>query len=144
MKPLTGRIVAWADVPSYNANEFATMPTSSFIDPVVSNLYGPGSVMNVVTLSGALDTHAITPDTRFNETGVAVVGGVAIRNWDNKAHGNVTMTQVLQNSLNVGAVKAEQLEGSGNFYQYLKRFGIGSPTGVDLAAETAEPRPHLS
>ena len=139
MEPQTGRIVAWADVPSYNANEFATTPTASFIDPIVSNLYEPGSVMKVVTLSGALDTHAITPDTRFNETGVAVVGGVAIRNWDNKAHGNVTMTQVLQNSLNVGAVKAEQLEGSGNFYQYLKRFGIGSPTGVDLAAETSEP-----
>jgi len=139
MEPQTGRIVAWADVPSYNANEFATTPTASFIDPIVSNLYEPGSVMKVVTLSGALDTHAITPDTRFNETGVAVVGGVAIRNWDNKAHGNVTMTQVLQNSLNVGAIKAEQLEGSGNFYQYLKRFGIGSPTGVDLAAETSEP-----
>ena len=139
MEPQTGRIVAWADVPSYNANEFATTPTASFIDPIVSNLYEPGSVMKVVTLSGALDTHAITPDTRFNETGVAVVGGVAIRNWDNRAHGNVTMTQVLQNSLNVGAIKAEQLEGSGNFYQYLQRFGIGSPTGVDVAAETSEP-----
>ena len=139
MEPQTGRIVAWADVPSYDANAFATTPTARFIDPIVSNLYEPGSVMKVVTLSGALDTHAITPDTRFNETGVAVVGGVAIRNWDNRAHGNVTMTQVLQNSLNVGAIKAEQLEGSGNFYQYLQRFGIGSPTGVDVAAETSEP-----
>src|SRR5438270_158432 len=139
MEPQTGRIVAWADVPSYDANAFATTPTARFIDPIVSNLYEPGSVMKVVTLSGALDTHAITPDTRFNETGVAVVGGVAIRNWDNRAHGNVTMTHVLQNSLNVGAIKAEQLEGSGNFYQYLQRFGIGSPTGVDVAAETSEP-----
>jgi cell division protein FtsI/penicillin-binding protein 2 len=139
MEPATGRIVAWADVPSYNANQFATTPTAQFIDPIVSNLYEPGSVMKVVTLSGALDDHAITPDTRFNETGVAVVGGVAIHNWDNRAHGNVTMTQVLQNSLNVGAIKAQQMEGAGPFYQYLQRFGIGSPTGVDLAAETAEP-----
>jgi cell division protein FtsI/penicillin-binding protein 2 len=138
MEPATGRIVAWADVPSYNANEFATTPTAHFIDPIVSNLYEPGSVMKVVTLSGALDAHAITPDTRFNETGVAVVGGVAIRNWDNKAHGNVSMTQVLQNSLNVGAIKAQQMEGPGAFYQYLQRFGIGSPTGVDVAAETSE------
>src|SRR5207237_410358 len=81
--------------------------------PIVSSLYEPGSVMKVVTLSGALDDRAITPDTRFNETGVAVVGGVAIRNWDNRAHGNVTMTQVLQNSLNVGAIKAQQMEGAG-------------------------------
>jgi cell division protein FtsI (penicillin-binding protein 3) len=139
MEPATGRIVAWADVPSYNANQFATTPTAQFIDPIVSDLYEPGSVMKVVTLSGALDDHAITPDTRFNETGVAVVGGVAIHNWDNRAHGNVTMTQVLQNSLNVGAIKAQQLEGAGPFYQYLQRFGIGSATGIDVAAETAEP-----
>jgi cell division protein FtsI/penicillin-binding protein 2 len=139
MEPATGRIVAWADVPSYNANQFATTPTAQFIDPIVSNLYEPGSVMKVVTLSGALDDHAITPDTRFNETGVAVVGGVAIHNWDNRAHGNVTMTQVLQNSLNVGAVKAQQMEGAAPFYQSMQRFGIGAPTGVDVAAETAEP-----
>src|SRR2546429_389662 len=139
MEPTTGRIVAWADVPSYNANQFATTPTSQFIDPIVSNLYEPGSVMKVVTLGGALDDHAITPDTRFNETGVAVVGGVAIRNWDNRAHGNVTMTQVLQNSLNVAAIKAQQRERAGSFYQYLQKFGIGSRTGIDVAAETAEP-----
>src|ERR1700731_3805270 len=139
MEPATGRIVAWADVPSYNANQFATTPTAQFIDPIVSNLYEPGSVMKVVTLGGALDDHAITPDTRFNETGVAVVGGVAIRNWDNRAHGNVTMTQVLENSLNVGAIKAQQMEGAGPFYQYLQKFGIGAPTGIDVAADTAEP-----
>lgn len=139
MEPATGRIVAWADVPSYNANQFATTPTAQFFDPIVSSLYEPGSVMKVVTLCGALDDHAITPDTRFNETGVAVVGGVAIRNWDNRAHGNVTMTQVLQSSLNVGAIKAQQMEGAGPFYQYMQKFGIGSPTGIDVAAETAEP-----
>jgi cell division protein FtsI/penicillin-binding protein 2 len=139
MEPATGRIVAWADVPSYNANDFATTPATQFIDPIVSDLYEPGSVMKVVTLSGALDDHAITPDTRFNETGVAVVGGVAIRNWDNRAHGNVTMTQVLENSLNVGAVKAEQMEGTDHFYQYLQRFGVGSGTGVDVAAEASAP-----
>src|SRR6202165_3032819 len=138
-EPPPVRIVAWADVPSYNANQFATTPTAQFIDPIVSNLYEPGSVMKVVTLGGALDDHAITPDTRFNETGVAVVGGVAIRNWDNRAHGNVTMTQVLENSLNVGAIKAQQLEGAGPFYQYLQTCGIGSPPGVDVAAETAAP-----
>ena len=139
MEPVTGRIIAWADVPSYDANDFATTSTAQFIDPIVSNLYEPGSVMKVMTLAGALDVHAITPDTRFNETGVAVVGGVAIRNWDNKAHGNVTMTQVLQNSLNVGAIKVQQMEGADRFYQYLQRFGIGSRTGVDVAAETAAP-----
>ena len=139
MEPTTGRIVAWADVPSYNANQFATTDTALFRDPIVSDLYEPGSVMKVVTLSGALDDHAITPDYRFDETGTAVVGGYAIHNWDGRAHGMVTMTQVLENSLNVGAIKAEQLEGPSNFYQYLQRFGIGTSTGVDVAAETNAP-----
>lgn len=144
MEPNTGRIVAWADVPSYNANEFATTPTESFRDPIVSDLYEPGSVMKVVTLAGALDAHAITPDYKFNETGTAVVGGFAIHNWDGKAHGMVTMTQVLTNSLNVGAIKAEQLEGATSFYQYLQRFGMGAPTRVDLAGEAAAPLAELS
>src|SRR3989442_1841637 len=139
MEQATVRIVAGAAVPSYSASDLATWATAEFIDPIVSSLYEPGSVMKVVTLSGALDDHAITTESRFNESGVAVVGGVAIRNWDNKAHGNVTMTQVLQNSLNVGAIKAQQLEGAGPFYQYLQKFGIGAATGVDVAAETAEP-----
>src|SRR3989442_9905999 len=139
MEQATVGIVAWPEVPSYNANRLATTPTARFIDPIVSSLYEPGSVMKVVTLSGALDDHAIPRKTAFNETGVAVVGGVAIRNWKNKAHGNVTMTQVLQNSLNVGAIKAQQLEGAGPFYHYLQKFGIGAATGVDVAAETAEP-----
>src|SRR5256712_1248708 len=139
MEPTTGRIVAWADVPSYNANQFATTPTSQFIDPIVSNLYEPGSVMKAVTLAGAPEDHPTTPDTRFNATGAALVGRVAIRNWDNRAHGNVTMTQVLQSSLNVGAIKAQQMEGAAPFYQYLQKFGIGAATGVDVAAETAEP-----
>jgi cell division protein FtsI (penicillin-binding protein 3) len=137
MEPSTGRIVAWADAPSYNANDFATTPTAQFVDPIVSDLYEPGSVMKVVTLSGALDAHAITPDYRFNETGTAVVGGYAIHNWDGRAHGMVTMTQVLENSLNVGAIKAEQLEGSDRFLKYLRSFGLGSPSGVDVAAETS-------
>jgi len=139
MEPNTGRIVAWADVPSYNANQFASTDTALFRDPIVSDLYEPGSIMKVPTLSGALDDHAITPDYRFNETGTAVVGGYAIHNWDGRAHGMVTMTQVLENSLNVGAIKAEQLEGSANFYQYLQRFGIGAITGVDVAGEASAP-----
>jgi cell division protein FtsI/penicillin-binding protein 2 len=139
MEPKTGRIVAWADAPSYNANQFRTTETANFVDPNVSHLYEPGSVMKVVTLASALDTHAITPDYRFNETGVAYVGGYAIHNWDFRAHGMVTMTQVLQKSLNVGAIKAQQLEGPDKFFSYLQGFGIGSLSGVDLAGEVSHP-----
>jgi len=142
MEPNSGRIVAWADVPTYDANQFSTTAAQNprlFADANVSDLYEPGSVMKVVTLSGALDVHAITPDTRFNETGSVVIGGYRIKNWDNRAHGLVTMTQVLEKSLNVGAIKAEQLEGGPAFFQSLQRFGLGERTNVDLAGEVNEP-----
>lgn len=142
MEPNTGRIVAWADLPTYDANQFSATAAQNprlFVDSNVSDLYEPGSVMKVVTLSGALDVHAITPETRFNETGSVVIGGYRIKNWDNRAHGVVTMTQVLEKSLNVGAIKAEQMEGSSAFFQSLGRFGIGQRTNIDLAGEVNEP-----
>jgi len=138
MEPTTGRIVAWADIPTYDANLFSTVAGQNprlFVDSNVSELYEPGSVMKVVTLSGALDRHAITPTTTFNETGSVVIGGYRIKNWDNKAHGVVTMTQVLEKSLNVGAIKAEQLEGGPAFFESLSQFGVGQRTNVDLAGE---------
>ena len=139
MEPRTGRIVAWADVPTYDANQYSTTDTASFRDPIVADLYEPGSVMKVVTLSGALDDHAITPGYQFNETGSAVVGGYRIYNWDHRAHGVVTMTQVLEQSLNVGAIRAQQMEGGAQFVNYLHRFGIGDATGVDVAGEVSAP-----
>ncbi len=142
MEPLTGRIVAWADLPTYDANQFdvvAVQQPALFVDPNVSHLYEPGSVMKVLTLAGALDVHAITPDYRFNETGSVVVGGYRIHNWDSGAHGWVSMTEVLQQSLNVGAIKAEELEGPDRFFQYLQRFGVGELSGVDLAGEVRAP-----
>jgi stage V sporulation protein D (sporulation-specific penicillin-binding protein) len=135
MNSKTGEVVAWADVPTYDANQFGVTDGTLFRDPIVSDLYEPGSVMKVVTLSGALDDHAITPDYRFYESGVAQVGGYAIRNWDDRAHGWVTMTYVLEQSLNVGAIKAQQLEGAQKFYTYLQRFGIGTRTGIDVQGE---------
>jgi cell division protein FtsI/penicillin-binding protein 2 len=139
MEPSTGNVVAWANYPTYNANQFATTDGKLFTDPAVSSLYEPGSLMKVLTLSGGLDSGAITPDYTFNETGSVNVGGYAIRNWDFKAHGNITMTRVLELSLNVGAVKVLQLEGADAFYKYLNAFGIGHKTGIDVANEVASP-----
>ena len=143
MEPSTGNVVAWANYPTYNANQFAGTDARLFTDTAVSSLYEPGSLMKVLTLSGGLDSGAITPDYTFNETGSVSVGGYAIRNWDFKAHGNITMTRVLELSLNVGAVKVLQLEGADAFYHYLNAFGIGHKTGVDVANEVAAPLPPL-
>src|SRR5207244_4474364 len=69
MDPHTGDILAWADYPSYDANHFVTTPVARFQDPMVSYLYEPGSVMKVVTLSGALENRAITPSSTIYDPG---------------------------------------------------------------------------
>jgi cell division protein FtsI/penicillin-binding protein 2 len=141
MDPKTGGIVAWADYPSYNANNFNHTPTALFKDNVVSYVYEPGSVMKVVTLSGAIDAGAIKPGTIINDPGALYIGGYRISDWDGVNHGNINYTYVLEHSLNVGAMKAMLAEGHRSFYKYLTSFGLTQPSGVDVAGETFVPPP---
>jgi cell division protein FtsI/penicillin-binding protein 2 len=137
MDPQTGGIIAWADYPAYNANDFQHADLARVKDAIVSDLYEPGSVMKVPTLCGALNAAAIAPATKIRDPGAVVVGGWAIRDWDQKDHGMVTMTNVLEKSLNVGAVKAMQMEGRDPFYKNMVAFGFGNPTGMDVAGEVS-------
>ena len=135
MDPTTGGMVAWADYPGYNANDFAHTDTALFKDNVASYVYEPGSVMKVVTLAGAINSGAITPDSVINDPGYLNIGGYRISDWDHKNHGNVTYTYVLEHSLNVGAMKAMQAEGHDAFYSYLQGFGLTKPSGIDVGGE---------
>src|SRR5882762_4304939 len=135
MDPATGGIIAWADYPSYDANNFNHTDPASFADNVSSYLYEPGSVMKVVTLSGAINQGAITPDTVINDPGVLSVGGYRIYDWDHRNHGNIDYTYVLAHSLNVGAMKAMQAEGHAKFYSNLQALGMTVPSGIDVADE---------
>jgi cell division protein FtsI/penicillin-binding protein 2 len=139
MDPHTGGIIAWADYPTYNANKFGQTPVDRFIDPIASHLYEPGSTMKVVTLSGAIQNGAITPAMTIQDPGRISLGGVTLYDWDRANRGTVTYTKVLESSLNVGAVKAMQLEGNEAFYRNLVNFGFARPSGIDVAAESAEP-----
>jgi stage V sporulation protein D (sporulation-specific penicillin-binding protein) len=136
MDPSTGGVVAYADYPAYNANQFTTIDPARTQDSIASNTYEPGSVMKVVTLAGALDTGRMTPQTIINDPGYIDVAGSRIRDWDGgKNKNNITMTRVLEESYNVGAIKAQQLEGSDSYFRYLQAFGFGQPTGLDVAGE---------
>ena len=141
MDPTTGGIVAWADYPSYNSNDFTHTDPSLFLDHVSSYVYEPGSVMKVVTLAGAINNGAIAPSTVINDPGYLNVGGYRIYDWDRRNHGNIDYTYVLQHSLNVGAMKAMQAEGHDAFYSYLQSFGLTKPSGIDVAAEDSVPPP---
>ncbi|HZS13503.1 MAG TPA: penicillin-binding protein 2 [Candidatus Dormibacteraeota bacterium] len=134
----TGSIRALANYPTFDANDYATAPYNLLKDEAVSDLYEPGSVMKVVTFAGGLQNRAITPQTTINE-GPVTIGGYTIGDWDGHAHGTVTMQWVLDDSLNDGAIRVMQMEGQHGFYENLAGFGIGAPTGVDLAGEVNQP-----
>jgi cell division protein FtsI/penicillin-binding protein 2 len=144
MDPTTGGIVAWADYPSYSANNFSQTDPSLFLDNISSAVYEPGSVMKVVTLAGALNAGAITPSSIINDPGYLSVGGYRIYDWDRRNHGNIDYTYVLEHSLNVGAMKAMQAEGHAAFYSYLDGFGLTKPSGIDVAAEDTVAPPSAS
>jgi cell division protein FtsI (penicillin-binding protein 3) len=137
----TGGVVAWADYPAYNANDFAQTDPALFQDQLVSSLYEPGSVMKVVTLAGALDDGAITPDTTIYDPGWVQVDGVTLHDWTTAYAGTVTMREVLEQSLNVGAVHAEEMEGQAAYFHYLQAFGLERPSGVDVAGEATMAMP---
>lgn len=137
MDPSTGGIIAWADYPSYDANNFNHTDAALFKDNISSYAYEPGSVMKVVTLSGALNAGAIAPGTVINDPGYVNVGGYRIYDWDRRNHGNVDYTYVLEHSLNVGAMKAMQAEGHAAFYGNLQGFGLTKASGIDVAGESS-------
>lgn len=143
MDPHTGSIRAWAQYPAYDANNYGQGTLATFRDLAVSQPYEPGSVMKIVTFAGGLEHNTITPSTVINEQ-QSVIDGYLIHDWDDRSHGSVTMQRVLDLSLNNGAIKLQQMEGQDPFYANMLGFGIGSPTGVDLAGEVNNPLPPQS
>jgi cell division protein FtsI/penicillin-binding protein 2 len=146
MDTKTGAIDAEAQYPSYNANDFeaeASSHIADFRDLAVTQPYEPGSIMKVVTFAGGLNHNAFTPSTVINERQQRI-DGYLIHDWDGRSHGNVSMQWVLDDSLNNGAIDAMKMEGESNFYNNLLAFGIGAPTGIDLAGEVNDPVPPQS
>jgi cell division protein FtsI/penicillin-binding protein 2 len=135
LDPKTGAILAMASWPTYDPNHFAETDQRLFPDPAVSEQYEPGSVFKVITLAAGLDSGVITPDTTIYDGGVIEVGGRTMYDWDRQPHGTVNMTTVLAKSLNVGAAQVAVMQGKERFYTYLRRFGFGRITEVDLDSE---------
>lgn len=134
-EPSTGKILTMASFPNFDPNFYSRARISDFINPVTQKIYEPGSVFKVITMAAGIDAGKITPETTFEDTGKLVVSGKTIQNWDLKAHGTVTMTNVLEHSINTGAAFAQRKIGNTIFREYLDKFGFGEKTGIDLPGE---------
>jgi len=134
--PKTGAVLAMASWPTYDPNRFAETDQILFPNPAVSEQYEPGSVFKVVTMAAGLDSGVVAPETTIYDGGMIEVGGRTIYNWDRQSHGVVDMTTVLGKSLNVGAAQVAVTLGKERFYTYVRRFGFGRTTEVDLDSES--------
>ncbi|MEI6266593.1 MAG: penicillin-binding protein 2 [bacterium] len=136
MDKTTGKITALANFPTFDPNKFTEVKdNAAFRNKAISDVYEPGSVFKAVTMAAGIDSGKITPDSTFTDTGSIVLNDNSIKNSDLKAHGVCTMTTVLSKSLNTGTTYVEQLMGKNVFYDYIKKFGFGTQTGIELGDE---------
>ncbi len=131
----TGEILAMASRPTYTPAEYWKAQANTWLNPNVSEIYEPGSIFKPITYAAALDTQTISASELFYDPGVIEVGGRKIYNWDKVGHGTVDIVEALGNSLNVVAATITQRMGKERFYTYVRRFGFGQLTEIDLAGE---------
>lgn len=136
LKPDSGRIIALANYPFFDPNNYSKeKDMETFQNGAVQKLFEPGSIMKPFTMASAINEGKITPDTIYTDTGVVKFGTKTIHNFGNEVYGEKTMTEVLESSINTGAVFAEQQISHEVFLDYLDRFGFFRETGVDLQGE---------
>ncbi|MBI4085195.1 MAG: penicillin-binding protein 2 [Candidatus Liptonbacteria bacterium] len=137
-EPSTGRILAMGGYPDFDPNNYSRANVSDFLNPVVQKIYEPGSVIKVITMAAGIDSGKITPQTTYFDNGFVIISGKRIENHDFKTRGgrgSITMTNVIENSLNTGAIFAESETGNETFRNYLAKFGLQNKTGIDLPGE---------
>lgn len=140
MEPKTGKILAMANAPTFDPNNFNKVPTeeqSVFNNPAINNAWEPGSIFKPLIMAAAIQEGKVQPDTKNTFGACVKVDSYEICTSTGKAYGEETMTQVLENSDNVAMVWVSELLGKDLMYKYLKDFGFGHQTGVELDTESA-------
>jgi cell division protein FtsI (penicillin-binding protein 3) len=133
--PHTGEVLALANRPTFNPNLFNKIPTAFLKNHAVSDVYEPGSTFKMVTVAAALEEKLTRPDELIDcQMGAIVIGGMRIR--DHEKFGVIPVTDIIAKSSDVGAIKLGLRLGEERFDHYIRAFGFGAQTGVELPGET--------
>ena len=133
--PRTGEILALANQPTFNPNDSREITPKKLKDHAVSDVYEPGSTFKLVTIAAAVDQGVVRPDDVIDcQMGSIVVNGMRIR--DDHRWGELSVADILAHSSEVGAIKIGLRLGDDRFYKYIRDFGFGQQTGIELPAET--------
>lgn len=138
--PKTGKILAMANFPTYDANEYNKVPAAEqnlFNNAAVSSPYEPGSVFKPLIMAEAINENKVQPDTENVFGSEITVNGYKIRTSTGEAYGRETMTEVLENSDNVAMVWISELLGRDSMYKYITNMGFNRKSGIELDSESS-------
>jgi cell division protein FtsI/penicillin-binding protein 2 len=133
--PRSGEILALTNRPTFNPNIRKDIRNEALKDRAVSDVYEPGSTFKMVTISAGLEEKITRPDEMFDcQMGSIVINGMRIR--DSRPHGMLSVADIIAESSDVGAIKVALRLGDERFYKYIRAFGFGQQTGIELPGET--------
>lgn len=136
--PKSGDILAMASYPSFDPSHYWDYNDSLFKNPVISDSFEPGSIFKILVMAAGIDAGVVKPDTSCDICGSPLkLDKYFIKTWNNQYHPDISMTDVIVNSDNVGMAFVGQKLGADKLFDYLDKFGIGHATGVDLQGEAA-------
>ncbi|MFA5769989.1 MAG: penicillin-binding protein 2 [Patescibacteria group bacterium] len=135
--PKTMAILALVCLPDYDLEKYYLFNENFYKNLAISDLYEPGSVFKPLIVAAALEEKKIKPNDTYNETGQVAVGEYNIKTWNDKYEGKISITRILEKSSNVGMVYIGEKLGNKNIYNYLKKYGFGQNTGIDLEGESS-------
>ncbi|HYR76529.1 MAG TPA: penicillin-binding protein [Pyrinomonadaceae bacterium] len=135
MDPRTGEILALANTPSFDPNQPTSVSAESRSNGALQSIYEPGSTFKIVAYSAAIEKGLVKPEDKIDcQMGQITVAGRLIH--DHHPFGVLTVADALAQSSNVGAIKLGLLVGNESMYEFMRRLGFGSRTGIDLAGES--------
>ncbi len=135
--PNTMAILSLVCLPDYDVDKYYQFSEDYFKNPTVSDLYEPGSIFKPLIMAAAIEEKKIKPQDTYQEDGPVTIGEYKIKTWDDKYEGKISMTRILEKSSNVGMVYVGEKLGKDKIYQYLEKYGLGEPTGIDLQGENS-------
>lgn len=134
MEPGSGKVLAMANYPTFNPNSFGKFPPAALRNRAIADSFEPGSTMKVFIIAAALEEKVVKPGDGFNcENGSYNIGGRTIH--DTHKYGRLSVGEVLKYSSNIGAAKIGTRLGPERLYGYLRRFGFGAKSNIDLPGE---------
>lgn len=139
INPKNGELLGYAVYPTYNPNNFKKATSLELKNWSLTDVYPPGSTFKILTVASAIELGVLNEYSKINDTGKIKIGNWEIKNYDYSRHPNpgyIDLVYYFQHSSNVGSIKIAQMMPKNQYYNMLKKFGIGSKTGIDLLGES--------